>query len=167
MSESKPPLGSDFDKARDWRAHQLTLLSVNERVEYDRIAAEGNKREQAKAKERESTVRQRIEEETRRKLLAKRNLVLELFQSEKARRREAAQEAERTVRIADENARKQDAIQTREETDRYLRDKEKQRQMQRAVNQKEQAQCEREALARRFNERTRFPDRSRDGGRSR
>ncbi len=169
MSEAKPPLASEFDKARDWRAYQITLLADRERDEYERIKTEGKRREEARAKERERTLSHRIQEETRRKLLAKQNLVLEWFSSEKARRNKAASEAERAVRIADENARQRDVLQSLEAADRYLQEKEKQRQSHRTANLRDQTSSQRisESLARRFNERARRHGPGQDRGRSR
>lgn len=162
-----PEAKNAFDKARDWRAHQITILDSRERADYDRIKAEGEKHERKRQKERDRTLSQRIEEETRRKLLARRNLVLELFTSDKARLRHAAQEAERAVRIADENDRKQDALHTLEQGDRHLRERENQRHFQRAAARLQQNERMREdSLRRAFNERTRDrshdPDRGRD-----
>lgn len=161
-----PEAKDAFDKARDWRAHQITLLNPNERAAYDRIRADGAKREQEQEKKRERTLSQRIEEETRQNLLARRNLVLEMFTSENARRRNAEREAERAVQIADEHARKQEALQTLEQGDAYLRARETQRQFQRAAARLQQnARTGNPSLRREFNERTRVRSRDRDGGR--
>jgi hypothetical protein len=125
---SEPPDASAaFDKARDWRAHELTLLKEDQRREYDRIVAEGKKKEQARAKQLDDTRRERTETESRRRLLDRERLVLELFASKETQREEAKREAERAIRIHDENARKEAALETQALADEFLREKKAQR----------------------------------------
>ena len=54
-----PEAKDAFDKARDWRAHQITLLDPKERAEYDRIRADGAKREQEKEKQQAELAKER------------------------------------------------------------------------------------------------------------